>query len=264
LIPEFQEVWSVDEIMLNVKNTQPMGKGYYSWMWSIINPQSRFVVATEISRRRETRDAKKIFETGKQRVESNPSYVVTDALKAYEASFRKEFDTRRTAHIKTKSLADGFANRPVERWHNELRELTKTRRGLGNNESAQVYMDLARINHNYCKPHSGLPNKITPAVAAGIDLKLGSNKLGDLITRSARAKDRTNKEYQLEPQLGKRTEYIDIKREADCISVKPRAWLPKPVWREINDVLSVNGFHWLENGKDSQWIKMKQQEVGDS
>jgi transposase-like protein len=101
-----QEVWSVDEMMVNVKNAEPMGKGYYSWMWSIINPQTRFVVATEISKRRETRDAKKIFETGKQR---------------------------------------------VERWHNEVRELTKTKRGLGNNKSAQVYMDLARINHNYCK-----------------------------------------------------------------------------------------------------------------
>lgn len=113
--------------MVNVKNAEPMGKGYYSWMWSIINPQSRFVIATEISKRRETRDAKKIFETDKQRVESNPSYVVTDALNAYQASFRKEFDTRRTAHIKTKSLSEGFANRPVERCHNEVREITKTR-----------------------------------------------------------------------------------------------------------------------------------------
>jgi putative transposase len=261
LIPEYQEVWSVDEMMVNVKNAEPMGKGYYSWMWSIINPQTRFVIATEVSKRRETRDAKKIFETGKQRVESNPSYVVTDALNVYEASFRKEFDTRRTAHIKTKSLSEGFA-RSVERWHNEVREITKTRRGLGNNQSAQAYMDLARINHNYCKPHSGLPNQVTPAVAAGIDLKLGDNKLADLITRSARGKDQAKKELELEPQLGKRTEYIDIKREADCISIKPKAWLPKPVWREINDILFINGFHWLENGKDSQWIKMKQQDVG--
>jgi len=59
----------------------------------------------------------------------------------------------------------------------------------------------------------------------------------------------------LGPQLGKRAEYIDIKREADCISIKPKGW-----WRQINDILS--GFNWLENGKESHWIKMKQQEVG--
>jgi transposase-like protein len=262
LNPEYQEVWSVDEMMLNIKNAELMGKGYYSWMWSIINPQTRFVIATDISKRREIRDAKKIFETGKERVESNPSYIITDSLNAYEAAFRNEFDTRRTAHLKTKSLSEGFANRPIERWHNELRVLTKTRRGLGNNKSAQVYMDLARINHNYCRPHLGLPDQITPAVAAGIDLKLGDNKLGDLITKSAEVKEQKKKEYSLEPQLGKRVEYIEIKREADCISIKPKGWLPKPMWRQINDILSINGFNWLENSKESQWIKMKQQEVG--
>jgi hypothetical protein len=248
-------------MMLNVKGAEPMGKGYYRWMWSIIHPQTRFVIATEISKRRETKDAKKIFAVGKERAKLSPSYLITDALHAYEPAFRKEFDNRRTAHIKTKSLSEGFANRPIERWHNEVREVTKTRRGLGNDQSTQVFVDLKRIQHNFCRPHSGLPNKITPAEAAGIDLKLGDNKLKNLITKSAEAKqERKREEYALEPQLGKRTYYIKIKREADCISIKPKAWLPKPIWREINDILSINGFSWLENGKESQWIKLEQQQ----
>jgi hypothetical protein len=156
-------------------------------------------------------------------------------------------------------LSEGFANRPIERWHNEVREVTKTRRGLGNDQSAQVFADLKRIEHNFCRPHLGLPNGITPAEAAGIDLKLGDNKLKSLITKSAQAtKEQTKiKEYALEPQLGKRIDNIEIKREADCISIKPKGWLPKPIWREINDILFVNGFSWLENGKESQWIKMR-------
>jgi transposase-like protein/predicted nucleic acid-binding Zn finger protein len=257
LIPEYHEVWSVDEMMLNVKGTEPMGKGYYSWVWSIINPQTRFVVATELSKRRDLKDAKRIFEIGKERVESVPTYIITDALRTYEPAIRKQFDLRRTAHIKTKSLSEGFANRPIERWHNEVRENTKTRRGLGNDESAQVVMDLVRINHNYCRPHAGLPNKITPAEAAGINLKLGDNKLKELIAKSAEAKAEAKKEYRLEPQLGKRIDYVVIKHEADCVSVKPKGWIPKPVWREINDVLFINGFSWLENGKESQWIRMR-------
>jgi putative transposase len=259
LIPEYQEVWSVDEMMLNIKNTEPMGKGYYSWMWSIIHPQTRFVIATEISKRREIKDARKILEVGKERAESSPSYIITDALHVYEAAFRKEFDTLRTAHIKTKSLSEGFANRPIERWHNEVREITKTKRGLGNDESAQVIMDLKRIDHNFCRPHSGLPGNTTPAEAAGLDLKLGDDKLKSLIIQSAEAKEQAHQEYELETQLGKRIEYIEIKKEADCISVKPKGWLPKPVWREINDILFINGFSWLENGKESQWVKLKDQ-----
>jgi hypothetical protein len=96
-------------------------------------------------------------------------------------------------------------------------------------------------------------------------LKLGDNKLKSLITKSAQAtKEQTKieKEYALEPQLGKRIDYIEIKREADCISIKTRRWLlrwlPKPIWREINYILFINSFSWLENGKESQWIKLKQ------
>jgi len=34
-IPEYQEVWSVDEMMVNVKNAHPMRKGYYSWIYLV-------------------------------------------------------------------------------------------------------------------------------------------------------------------------------------------------------------------------------------
>jgi hypothetical protein len=87
-------------------------------------------------------------------------YIITGALHAYESAFRREFDNRKTAHIKTKSLSEGFANRSIERWHNEVREVTKIRRGLGNDHSPQVFADLRRIEHNFCRPRLGLPNKI--------------------------------------------------------------------------------------------------------
>lgn len=106
LIPEYQEVRSVDEMMINVKNIEPTGVGYYNWMWSIISPQTKFVIASEISKRREVDDASALFESGKIKVESNPSYIITDSLRTYESAFRKEFDHRRIAHIKTKSISE--------------------------------------------------------------------------------------------------------------------------------------------------------------
>ncbi|MFZ0897424.1 MAG: hypothetical protein WAZ77_23210 [Candidatus Nitrosopolaris sp.] len=51
---------------------------------------------------------------------------------------------------------------------------------------------------------------------------------------------------------------MNIFRERDCISVKSKTRIGKPVWKEINDILTVNGFAWLENGKESEWINMKQ------
>src|SRR2546428_6134046 len=103
LIPESSKVWSVDEMMLNVKDTNPIkGKGFYNWMWSIIDPQTKFVIASEISKKREIADAQMLFLSGKEKTKSAPNYVITDALHSYERAIRNEFDTRKTAHIKTK------------------------------------------------------------------------------------------------------------------------------------------------------------------
>jgi hypothetical protein len=68
------------------------------------------------------------------------------------------------------------------RYHNEVRAVLKSKRGLGNDKTAQQFADGHRIYHNFCGPHTGLPNGITPAQAAGIDLNLGHNKVS-MITR---------------------------------------------------------------------------------
>jgi hypothetical protein len=36
LIPEYSEVWSFYEMMVNVKYTEPTGVGFYSWMWTLL------------------------------------------------------------------------------------------------------------------------------------------------------------------------------------------------------------------------------------
>ncbi|NRA05094.1 MAG: DDE-type integrase/transposase/recombinase [Nitrosopumilus sp.] len=120
--------------------------------------------------------------SGKKLVSKNPNYVLTDCLNSYQEAIREEFENR-TAHVKTKSLKEGFVNRPIERYHNEIRERLKARRGLGNDKSAQTFSELLKINHNFVKPHQGLDGQ-TSAQAANIELNLGSNKYFDLIKQS--------------------------------------------------------------------------------
>jgi hypothetical protein len=47
-----------------------------------------------------------------------------------------------------------------------------------------------------------------------------------------------------------------IINEKDCFKVKPKGCMEEKDWREINDILRVQGFNWLANGKDSCWIRM--------
>jgi hypothetical protein len=56
--------------------------------------------------------------------------------------------------------------------------------------------------------------------------------------------------------LGIRANKVEIMNETDCIKIKPITWLDKKDWREIHDILRVQGFNWLANGKDSCWIRM--------
>jgi hypothetical protein len=59
-------------------------------------------------------------------------------------------------------------------------------------------------------------------------------------------------------ELGTRVNKVEIlRKDNDSIEIKPKGWLGKKNWREINEILLRNGFEWLSSGKDSCWIKMK-------
>jgi hypothetical protein len=58
-------------------------------------------------------------------------------------------------------------------------------------------------------------------------------------------------------ELGTRANKVEILRKDNSIEIKPKGWLGKKNWREINEILLRNGFEWLSSGRDSCWIKMK-------
>jgi len=92
--PELGDVWSLDEMTLNVKSTKKTGKRFHDWLWSIIDPKTRFLIATEVSKKREISDARKIIASGKKIVTQNPNYVLTDSLNSYQEAIREEFENR--------------------------------------------------------------------------------------------------------------------------------------------------------------------------
>ena len=55
--------------------------------------------------------------------------------------------------------------------------------------------------------------------------------------------------------LGIRANKIDIIHNNGSIKVKPKQWLDKKTWREINDILRVQDFIWFGDGKESCLIK---------
>jgi len=72
-------------------------------------------------------------------------------------------------------------NNYIERYNGKTKDRIKNiRGGFGSFEGAKEFMDLRRIIYNYVNPHQELKGK-TPAEIAGVNLKLGRNKLLNLI-----------------------------------------------------------------------------------
>lgn len=76
-------------------------------------------------------------------------------------------------------------NNPIERYNQDIKDQIKTKRHFGSFEGAEEFLDLRRIIKCFVNPHQQLKGK-TPAEAADIDLKLGRNKLLDLIKYRAK------------------------------------------------------------------------------
>ena len=71
-------------------------------------------------------------------------------------------------------------NNPIERNNESTKQRYKVMRGFKENSSASDILDMMDIFHNYINPHMGLKGRF-PVECADIDLKLGRNRLRDLI-----------------------------------------------------------------------------------
>jgi len=178
--PQLSGKWNVDEMKLRCN-------GDWVWLWNVIDKDTRFLLASTISKKREVEDARKTFRIAKNRAKTKPQTVTTDGLQAYHRAFNKEFFTRknpRTKHIRSAGIrASRRNNNNVERLNGTVRERNKTMRGL-KKEDTPITRGF-QIYYDFVKPHMALNGK-TPAQQANIDLELGNNKWLSLVKRASR------------------------------------------------------------------------------
>lgn len=137
----------------------------------------------------------------------------------------------------------------------------------------EITKDLQRAleKRGFMVRHNGTPDSHTPAGRPDIEIWDDNTHINIEVTKSVKSsQDREwqsikdhfentkekNPEMYVINQLGKRFEKLTVINEKDCIKFKQKCWIEKEVWREVNDILRVNGFSWLSNGKDSCWIRM--------
>lgn len=177
LKPELSGQWHVDEMKVKFG-------GNWKWLWNVMDKDTRYILASNITEKREVNDARQVFALAKEMAKGQrPERVVSDGLPAYKQAFNKEFFTLkspRTQHISHIRLSGDMNNNLIERLHGTKREREKVMRGLKTEETPIVPMQ--DIYYNHVRPHQALEGK-TPAETAGMGIE-DKNKWLGLIKRS--------------------------------------------------------------------------------
>jgi len=176
LKPQIGAMWHVDE--MKVKNG-----GQWSWLWNVMDAETRFMLVSTISETRNIQDARRVFQKAKETAQQDPEFIVSDGLPAYIKAFKKGFFTLKkpmVQHIRKPRFTDLTNNNIVERLNGTVREREKVMRGMKSDDTAEDLMNGFRTYYNLIRPHQSLDGQ-TPAEASGLDLNLEENKWLDLI-----------------------------------------------------------------------------------
>lgn len=155
--------WHADETVLRVD-------GRHMQLWTLLDSESRFLIATHMSTSRGTKQAKKLLNAGVEKCNAKPLSIVTDGLSSYDCAIHDCLSSPDNCILHLKGpLCQGLNNK-MERYNGVLKARVKPLLHLKNKESAKVFSDGFNIFYNYIKPHSSLSG-LTPSQYLGLTEK---------------------------------------------------------------------------------------------
>lgn len=174
---EVGSVWHSDETTVFIKKEGEVR--YYEWIWNIMDAKTRFLLASEVTKTRYVKDARKALRVAKNTATARPLSIVTDGLQGYRGAILKEFYNPmaeiKNPHLRLKDFETKPNNNIIERLQGTYRERTKVMRALDSSDGASDYARAMRLYYNYIRGHQALGG-CTPAQAAKIPIDLTGNR----------------------------------------------------------------------------------------
>ncbi len=170
------ETWHVDERVVNVN-----GENHY--LWNVMDSETRFLLASRISKGRGIPEARAALQDAKATTEVRPQEIRSDGYAAYPEAIKKEFGRRprpgdrlsdpkanlRTwysPHRVVASIRAPESNNILERLNGTSKDRTKTMRAYDNDRGASALSLGWQVHYNLVRDHLALGT--TPGVAAGL------------------------------------------------------------------------------------------------
>lgn len=148
----------IDEIFIKTRNEDKK----IAYLWNIMDRETRFMLASEISTDRTTQAAVYALKQAIRQMKYDPTVIVTDDYKAYFSTLKmKEFRNIPHQH----GTLTHAHNNIIERLNGTCREKFKVMRGFKSVESVVPHGMM--IGYNFTREHMALHNR-TPAQAAGV------------------------------------------------------------------------------------------------
>ena len=150
--------WHADETVINI-----FGKRHY--IWTLIDSETRFVLAYHLSPSREASEAFALFNYAKDKF-GQPKSIVSDRLPSYTFPVKSVFSD--INHIKVQKFSDDISNNLIETFFSKFKAHHKAHRGLKNFNSVNSMLNAFFFFYNFIRPHGSLNNS-TPARVAGVN-----------------------------------------------------------------------------------------------
>ena len=159
--------WHVDETVVNVGGQQ-------RYLWNVMDGETRFLLATHISRARGMNDTRAPFHKAKRATPDRPTEVRSDGMMSYPAAVGAEFGHVGgpgstgwvNPHRRVPSIRAKESNNRIERLHGTEKERTKVMRAFDNDQGAAALSEGFRVHYNLVRPHQAVGT--TPGEAAGL------------------------------------------------------------------------------------------------
>lgn len=169
--------WHVDERVVNIN-------GEHAYLWNVMDAETRFLLASRISKGRSVEDARTALQTANRSTAVEPKEVRTDGYPGYPEAIKQEFGRPRlptdgprnlksrfgrsvwTPHKVVPSIRAPESNNILERLNGTSKDRTKTMRAYDNLRGADNLSVGWQAHYNLVRNHLALGT--TPGVAAGL------------------------------------------------------------------------------------------------
>lgn len=109
--PQVSDTWRTDELYIKVRGSQ-------KYMYALMDDQTRFWIAQQVSTNKYTEDVAPLFKAGKEITGKRPVVLISDGAPNFAEAFNKEFWTRKapkTTYIRHIHVQNDHNNKKMER-----------------------------------------------------------------------------------------------------------------------------------------------------